>query len=42
MRSLDGITDSVEMNSNKLGDNEGQGGLVCCSSSWGYKESDTT
>ena len=24
-----------------LGDSEGQGGLVCCSS-WGHKESDTT
>ena len=25
-----------------LGDNEGQGSLVCCCSSWGCKESDTT
>ena len=37
MRSLDSISDSMEMNLSKLGDNEGQGGLVCCSS-WGYEE----
>ena len=38
VRWLDGITDKMNMN---LGDGEGQGGLVCCSS-WGCKESDTT
>ena len=37
VRSLDDITDSVEMNLSKFGDSEGQGGLVCCSS-WGCKE----
>ena len=31
MKWLDSITDSMEMNLNKLGDNEGQGSLVCCS-----------
>ena len=38
MRSLDGITDSMDMS---LGVGNGQGGLVCCSS-WGHKESDKT
>ena len=41
MRWLDGITDAMDMNLGKLGDGEGQGGLVCCSP-WGRKESDTT
>ena len=41
MRWLDGVTDSMDMNLNKLGDSEGQGSLACCSS-WGHKESDTT
>ena len=39
MRSLDGITDAMNMNLGKHGD--GQGGLACCDS-WGGKESDTT
>ena len=39
MRSLDGITDSMDMSLSKLGDNEGQGSLACCSP-WGLKESD--
>ena len=42
MRSLDGITDSMDMGLSKLpvvGD--GQGGLVCCSP-WGRKVSDAT
>ena len=37
---MDEITDSMDMSLSKLRDNEGQGGLVCCSS-WGRKESDT-
>ena len=37
---LDSTTDSMDMNSRKLGD-EGQGSLACCSP-WGHKESDTT
>ena len=36
---LDGITDSIDMNLSKLGNSEGQGSLVCCSS-WGRKELD--
>ena len=41
MRWLDGITDSMDMSLNKLGDGEGQGRLACCSP-WGHKESDMT
>ena len=41
MRQLDGISDSMDMNSSKLGDAEGQGNLTCCSS-WGHKKLDTT
>ena len=42
MRWLDSITDSVDMNLSKLGeDSGGQRSLVCCSP-WGRKESDTT
>ena len=41
MRWLDGITDSMDMSEQALGDGEGQGSLVCCSP-WGHKESGTT
>ena len=42
MRSLDGITDSMDIEFKlALGVGDGQGGLVCCDS-WGHKESDTT
>ena len=40
-RWLDGITDSVDLLEQALGDGEGQGNLVCCSP-WGRKESDMT
>ena len=39
MRWLDGVTDSMDMSEQTLGDDEGQGSLVCCSP-WGHKESD--
>ena len=41
MRWLDGISDSMDMSLSKLGDNEGQGHLLCCSP-WRCKESDMT
>ena len=42
MRWLDGITDSMDIKFEQtLGDSEGQGSLVCCSSC-GPRESDTT
>ena len=42
MRSLDGITDLMDMSSSELQELVmDQGGLVCCDS-WGRKESDTT
>ena len=41
MRWLNGITDAMNMNLDKLRDGEGQGGLACCSP-WGCKELDTT
>ena len=40
-RWLDGITDLMDMSLSKLGDGEGQGGLVCCSPQ-GHKELDMT
>ena len=39
MRWLDGITDSMDMSQQILGDGEGQGSLACCSP-WGCKELD--
>ena len=41
MRWLDGITDSIDMFEQTLGDNEGQGSLAYCSP-WDHKESDMT
>ena len=41
MRWLDGITDTIEMTEQALGDGEAQGRRVCCCP-WGPKESDTT
>ena len=43
MRSLDGITDSMDMILSKLWElvGDGQGSLACCSP-WDHKESDTT
>ena len=42
MRWLGGITDSMDLDFEQtLGDSEGQGSQVCCSS-WRLKESDTT
>ena len=40
MRWLDGITDSMDVSLSELQE-DGQGGLACCSS-WSCKESDTT
>ena len=39
MRRLDGITDSMDMSQQILGDGEGQGSLECCSP-WDCKELD--
>ena len=41
MRWLDGITDSVDMSKQTLGDSKGQGSLGCFRP-WGCKESDMT
>ena len=41
MRWLDGITDSMDINQQILGDSEGQGSLACYSP-WGHKKSDIT
>ena len=42
VRWLDGITDSMDMNFNRLQKfGDGQGSLACCSP-WGCKESDMT
>ena len=41
MRWLDGITDSIDLSLDKLGDSVGQGSLACCSPQCG-KESDMT
>ena len=42
MRSLDGITDLMDMSLGEFpGVGDGQGGLACCNS-WGRKEEDTT
>ena len=41
MRWLDGMINSMHMSLSKLGDSEGQAGLVCCSP-WGCRELDMT
>ena len=41
MRRLDGITDSVDVFEQTLGDSEQQGSLARCSP-WGHKELDMT
>ena len=41
MKWLDSITDSMDMNLSKLGDNGEQWSVACCSP-WGHKESDMT
>ena len=41
MRWLDGMTNSMEVFEQVVGDGEGQGNLGCCSP-WGHKESDMT
>ena len=41
MRWLDSISDSMDISLSKLGDNEGQESVVCCSP-WDHKESDMT
>ena len=41
MRSLDGITDSMDMRWETPAICDGQGGLACCGL-WGHKELDTT
>ena len=41
MRWLDGITDSMDLFEQTLGDSDGQGSLAYCGS-WDHKESDMT
>ena len=41
MRWFDGITNSMDMNEQTLGDGNVQGSLVCCDS-WGRKDLDMT
>ena len=41
IRWLNGITDSMDMSEQTLGDGEEQGSLACCSP-WGCEESDMT
>ena len=41
MRSLDGITNSVDMSLSKLWETDRQGSLAC-SNAWGRKETDMT
>ena len=38
---VDGITNSLDISEQNLGEGEGQGSLVCCNL-WGSKESDVT